>query len=76
MKCNVGKKDKIARIILGVVVIGAGVVTGSWWGAIGLVPLLTGLTGRCPAYRLFGFSTCSKTRETYEDSTFSGHSVG
>jgi hypothetical protein len=28
------------------------------WAFIGAVPLLTGLSGRCPAYSLFGFSTC------------------
>lgn len=28
------------------------------WGYIGVVPLLTGLAGRCPLYSLFGISTC------------------
>jgi hypothetical protein len=29
-----------------------------WPGLIGLVPLLTGIAGSCPAYRLFGIRTC------------------
>jgi len=29
-----------------------------WWGLIGIVPLATGLFGFCPAYRLFGLSSC------------------
>jgi len=28
------------------------------WAFIGLVPLATGLTGRCPLYAMFGFNTC------------------
>jgi hypothetical protein len=27
-------------------------------GLVGLVPITTGLLGSCPAYTLFGFSTC------------------
>jgi Inner membrane protein YgaP-like, transmembrane domain len=30
------------------------------WGWIGLVPLVTGLVGWCPAYTLFGFKTCAR----------------
>lgn len=29
-----------------------------WFGLICIVPLLTILLGRCPAYRLFGLDTC------------------
>ena len=32
--------------------------TVGWWGWIGVVPLLTGLAGTCPAYKLLGMSTC------------------
>ncbi|MFZ6842988.1 YgaP family membrane protein [Undibacterium sp. RuTC16W] len=28
------------------------------WGWLGIVPVLTGTFRFCPAYRLFGFSTC------------------
>jgi imidazoleglycerol-phosphate dehydratase/histidinol-phosphatase len=50
MKCNVGGIDRLARIVLGIGIIGAGIVTGSWLGAIGLVPLVTGAASRCPLY--------------------------
>lgn len=76
MQCNVGKKDKIARIILGVVLIGAGFAAGSWWGALGLIPLLTALAGWCPAYRLLGISSCSKPGKSRDARKFSGHSAG
>ncbi|WP_275077771.1 YgaP family membrane protein [Acidithiobacillus caldus] len=28
------------------------------WGWVGIVPLVTGLAGFCPAYALFGIRTC------------------
>ena len=28
------------------------------WGYIGLIPIVTGLSGMCPLYSIFGFSTC------------------
>ncbi|KQW42504.1 MULTISPECIES: DUF2892 domain-containing protein [unclassified Roseateles] len=57
---NVGLIDRSARVLIGLCLIAAtwlGVV-GSW-GWIGLLPLLTGLVGTCPAYVPFGFSSCA-----------------
>ena len=31
------------------------------WGWIGILLLVTGLVGSCPAYTLFGISTCRRT---------------
>ncbi|CAM3831910.1 DUF2892 domain-containing protein [Vreelandella rituensis] len=59
MKTNVGKVDKIARIVIGLVLIVlalAGVI--GVWGWIGIIPLATGLFGVCPAYSLLGINTC------------------
>ena len=56
---NVGSIDRAIRIADGIVIIGAGVYYQSWWGAIGAVPLLTGLIGWCPPYAIFGWNTCS-----------------
>ena len=58
MKKNVGTADKIARLILGVVIIGLGLYFKSWWGVIGIIPLITGLIGYCGLYSLFGINTC------------------
>lgn len=60
MNMNVGGADRIVRIIVGLVIIGVGYYFKSWWGAIGLVPLLTGLLGWCPAYWPFKISTTKK----------------
>jgi ABC-type polysaccharide/polyol phosphate export permease len=56
---NVGTVDRIARIVVGVVLI-ALVFVGPQtpWGWIGVIPLATALIGFCPAYKLFGLSTC------------------
>ena len=59
MKANVGGIDRILRIVVGLVLIGlAATGTVGLWGWIGVVPLLTGLAGACPAYKLLGMNTC------------------
>ncbi len=63
MKCNVGKTDRVFRIVLGVIIILAGFYYQSWWGAVGLVPILTGSIRWCPAYIPFGFSTCETDKK-------------
>ncbi|SBS39674.1 hypothetical protein MSP8887_03938 [Marinomonas spartinae] len=60
MKCNVGKTDRIARIIAGAIVLVLGVYFHSWWGLIGVVLIGTGIFKICPAYIPFGVSTCDK----------------
>lgn len=57
MQCNVGKTDRTIRIIAGLGIIAAGFYYQSWWGAIGLVPLLTGVLRWCPPYNLLGINT-------------------
>lgn len=57
MQCNVGKKDRLLRMVAGVVIIGAGVVFQSWWGAVGLVPLATAALRWCPLYVPLGIKT-------------------
>ena len=63
MKCNVGKTDRMLRVILGVIIILAGVYFQSWWGAVGILPIVTGFIRWCPAYLPFGFSSCGKEKE-------------
>ena len=60
MQCNVGKTERVIRVIAGLAIIAAGFMYESWWGAIGLVPLLTGATGYCPPYHMLGISTNKK----------------
>lgn len=61
MQKNVGNKDRIARVIVGLILLGSVIWLDApwrWVGLIGVMPLFTGLTGRCPAYRLLGRKTC------------------
>lgn len=60
MKANVGSKDRIVRIVLGVVIIVLGFYFNSWLGIIGIVPIITGSLNYCPAYSLIGVSTKTK----------------
>lgn len=57
MKSNMGNIDRILRGVVGVVIIAVGFYYNSWWGVIGLIPLLTALTSWCPMYVPFKFST-------------------
>ena len=62
MPRNEGSIDRLARLIAGLILITLVFVGPKTpWGWVGLVPLLTGLIGWCPAYTLFGINTC-KTR--------------
>ncbi|MES2228695.1 MAG: DUF2892 domain-containing protein [Pseudomonadota bacterium] len=58
---NIGKLDRGLRIAAGLVLIGlaASGAVGAW-GYVGVVPLLTGLVGWCPLYRLLGVQTTSR----------------
>ena len=58
MKPNVGSLDRALRLILGCALFGAGYYFKSWWGLIGIVPILTGLFRFCPAYLPIGLNTC------------------
>lgn len=59
MTTNEGNIDRILRIVAGLVLI-ALTLTGTIgvWGWIGVVPIITGAIGWCPAYTLLGIRTC------------------
>jgi hypothetical protein len=64
MKANVGSIDRIIRIIVGLALLGAGYYFKTWWGLVGLGPILTAVIRFCPAYLPFGLSTCKTNAET------------
>lgn len=64
MKTNVGFIDRVIRVIVGCALLGAGYYFHSWWGLVGLLPLLTAAFGFCPAYLPLGLNTCgTKAKE-------------
>jgi hypothetical protein len=60
MNRNIGTVDRLLRIVAGVALIGMSIAgTIGPWGYFGILPLVTGLLRACPAYALFGVSTCA-----------------
>jgi uncharacterized membrane protein len=59
MMKNEGNIDRILRIVIGIALISLVFIGPQTpWGWIGLVPLLTGLSGICLLYKLIGVNTC------------------
>lgn len=59
LKKNEGQIERIARIIIGLIVLSL-VFVGpkTMFGLLGLIPLVTGAIGTCPIYSVLGLSTC------------------
>jgi Protein of unknown function (DUF2892) len=56
---NVHQVERVLRVLVGIGVLSLAFIGPQTpWGYLGIVPLLTGIVGTCPAYTLFGFSTC------------------
>jgi len=49
--------------VIGIVAIGLGVAFRSWWGALGLIPIITAIIGWCPIYAPLHISTCAVKQE-------------
>ena len=62
MKKNEGTVDRVFRVIIGLSLLSL-IFTGpqTMWGLVGFVPLLTGVIGFCPLYKVFKFDTCPVT---------------
>lgn len=58
MKQNEASIDRVARVLVGSVLLSLFFVgPHTWLGLLGIVPLLTGIVGFCPLYRVLGFSS-------------------
>ena len=58
---NMHAVDRAVRVLAGIGLLSLTVVGPQTpWGYLGIVPLLTGIVGTCPAYMIFGFSTCRR----------------
>lgn len=59
MKNNIGRIDRLIRVVVGVTLIGLVIFDRIGpWGYIGILPIATALIGWCPAYTAFGISSC------------------
>jgi hypothetical protein len=60
LQCNIGETDKIVRWTIGIIIIITGFLFRSWWGLLGLLPILTAVFSFCWLYTLLGISTCKE----------------
>jgi len=58
MKCNIGRTERFIRLVVGAIILFLGLHFRTWWGIIGLVPIITGAIRYCPISALLGISTC------------------
>ena len=63
IKKNVGNMDAILRVILGMIILFAGLYFNNLWGLLGIILVGSGALSFCPIYRLFGVQTCSPNLE-------------
>jgi hypothetical protein len=67
VSANVGMIDRLARVLIGVLLIAYAIPIGfpttgwNWVGWFGFIPLATAVFGICPLYSLVGLSTCPAT---------------
>ena len=61
---NVGLADRIIRIILGLAILSL-VFIGpqTVWGYLGLIAMLSAVSGFCPMYGLFGVNSCQAQKK-------------
>lgn len=57
MKKNMGLLDRRIRLVLGLLIVAAGIYFKTWWGLVGVVFLATSLISWCPLYVPFGLSS-------------------
>ena len=55
---NEHRLDRALRVLVGGVLLFLALTGVTAWGYVGLLPLVTGLVGSCPACRLLGVNTC------------------
>jgi len=60
MKANVGSMDRVIRVVAGCAIFAVGYYFKSWWGLVGILPVLTAIFRFCPGYLPFGLSTGPK----------------
>jgi len=67
MKPNVGAFDRGLRVAAGIALLSLLFFldgNARWLGLIGIVPLVTAAAGWCPAYTIFGISSCARQHDT------------
>ena len=64
MKPNIGKVERVVRVVVGLGVLSLAFVgPRASWAYLGVLPLLSGLVGWCPPYALLGISTVKAPKQ-------------
>ena len=59
MKKNIHPVERVVRVSVGLILISMAFIgPTNLWFLLGIIPVMTGLMGRCPPYHLLGISTC------------------
>jgi hypothetical protein len=59
MTRNEGTLDRAVRVLGGLAILSLAFIgPKTAWAYLGIIPVITGSLGYCPAYSLFGINTC------------------
>jgi hypothetical protein len=59
MQKNIHPVERVVRVVVGLVLTTLAFLgPANPWFLLGMIPVLTGLTGWCPPYQLLGINTC------------------
>ena len=61
---NMGNTEKIIRLAVGAIIIGFGFYNKNWWGILGVLPILSAVTGYCFLSPLFSKFCCRSDKKT------------
>ncbi len=63
LKKNIGYLDSILRVFGGALIVAFGLYFNSYWGFIGLIPVVSGAVSFCPIYKILNTTTISPDLE-------------
>lgn len=58
-----GNFDSVLRVIIGMIILFAGLWYNTLWGFVGIIFIATGALAFCPVYRIFNIHTCEVNLE-------------
>jgi hypothetical protein len=65
MQKNIHPIERVVRIVVGIILLSMSFVgPANPWFYFGAIPVLTGLSGWCPLYKVIGVSTCELGHKT------------
>ena len=65
MKANMSIINRVIRAFIGLAIIGAGVYYQNWFGALGVIPILSAAIGYCPL--CCGGKSCETKKEVKQE---------